>query len=293
MYDRLLVPVDDTDGARAALAHAVAVAGGTDAIIDIVNVVETTRLAALLGSADEAAARERSKDLLTDLTAGLDHGDTSLRTYVAEGRPARAIRDIAREKESDFLAMGRHGPHGVRERALGSVTDRVLRRAERPVLTVRGETVPDPAEIAVDAVLLPTDGSEAAEAAAADAAELAARFDAPVHVVSAIDLQREGGLFDAGGLPPEFVDRVEERHREAVDRLADRLRDHVDTPVETAVERGTPHAVLAEYVDDHGIDLVVMGREGYGAVEEGLLGSVTTRVLRTVAEPVVVVPAES
>jgi nucleotide-binding universal stress UspA family protein len=291
MYDRLLVPVDDTDGARAALAHALAVAGDTDATVDVLTVAEVSRVAALLGH-DEATARERAKDLLVDLTAGLDHGEASLATYVAEGRPARAILDIARENESDLLAMGRHGPEGVRERALGSVTDRVLRHADAPVLTVRGETVPDPEDIDVDAVLVPTDGSEAAETAAADAAEFATRFDAAVHVVSALDLQREGGPFDAGGLPPEFVERAEDRHREAVDRLADDLRERVDAHVETAVERGTAHTVVGEYVDERGIDLVVMGRQGRSAVEEGLLGSVTTRVLRTVDVPVVVVPGE-
>jgi nucleotide-binding universal stress UspA family protein len=290
MYDRLLVPVDDSDGARAALAHAIAVAGDTDATVDVMTVVETDRIARLFGQ-DAEAARERAKDLLADLSAGLDHGSASLATYVAEGRPERAIRDFAAENESDLLAMGRHGPHGLRERALGDVTDRVLRHADAPVLTVRGETVPDPEEVAVDAVLVPTDGSEAAAAAADDAAELARRFDATLHVVSALDLQAEGGLFDAGGLPPEFVERAEDRHREAAEQLADVLRERVDTAVETTVERGRAHTVLAEYVDAQEIDLVVMGRQGRSRVEAGLLGSVTTRVLRTVDEPVVVVPA--
>lgn len=290
MYDRLLVPVDDSDGARAALAHAIAVVGDTDATVDVLTVVETTRLGRILGR-DEAAARERARDLIDGLAGTLDHGDASLATYLADGRPERAIRDFATENDSDLVAMGRHGPHGLRERALGDVTDRVIRHADAPVLTVRGETVPEPDAVAVDAVLVPTDGSEAAEAAADDAAELARRFDATLHVVSALDLQSEGGLFDAGGLPLEFVERARDRHREAVDRLADALRERVDAPVETAVERGRAHAVLAEYVDARGIDLVVMGRQGRSAVEEGLLGSVTTRVLRTVAEPVVVVPA--
>lgn len=59
-----------------------------------------------------------------------------------------------------------------------------------------------------------------------------------------------------------------------------------------AVVEGRPARTIATYAADHDADLVVVGSHGRRGVERILLGSVSQRVLRTVAVPVLVVPPE-
>jgi nucleotide-binding universal stress UspA family protein len=58
-------------------------------------------------------------------------------TGVMFGSPARAIVDYARDYAIDLIVMGTHGRSGFAHLLLGSVTERVVRTAECPVLTVR------------------------------------------------------------------------------------------------------------------------------------------------------------
>ena len=57
---------------------------------------------------------------------------------VVEGLPVDAIHKAALETNADLIVMGTHGRGGLKRLMLGSVTDRVLRESEVPVLTVRG-----------------------------------------------------------------------------------------------------------------------------------------------------------
>ncbi len=161
-------------------------------------------------------------------------------------------------------------------------------------------------------ILYPTDGSEGSDAAVEHARALASSFDATVHVLSVIDtLDGEFGLSGAffegepgmsgetrgrgsgmvGGRddPEETRSARLERREALVANVADHL-DDVETV--TAVESGTPHETILEYVDDNDIDLVVMGTHGRTGVERYLLGSVTEKVVRLSDVPVVTVRAE-
>jgi len=64
-----------------------------------------------------------------------------LRPMVREGRPATAILELAAEIEPDLIVIGSHGRGGLDHLLLGSVTEKVLRKAATPVLVVR--TPPD------------------------------------------------------------------------------------------------------------------------------------------------------
>ena len=57
---------------------------------------------------------------------------------VREGRPAAIILDLVATLHPDLVVIGSHGRSGLDHLLLGSVTERVLRRAQVPVLVVRG-----------------------------------------------------------------------------------------------------------------------------------------------------------
>ena len=135
-----------------------------------------------------------------------------------------------------------------------------------------------------DRILVPTDGSDGARAAFEHALALAEQFDAELHVVNAVD---------PTAVPPEVgaegvLDALRESGYDAVDELRDRA-DDAGVAVETAVLQGPPHGSILTYVEDHGVDLVVMGTHGRTGLGRWLLGSVTERVVRTAPVPVLTV----
>lgn len=295
MYDHIVIPVDGSDEATAAARHGFALAGRFDATVSVLHVVE--RRALRLTATDDERTRLRSRgSTIVDEVAGLAPENVrSVTTDVVDGTPAVRIAEHAADRDADLIVVGRQGVTGLGKRLLGGVTERILGRSDTPVLVVPGGDVE--AEVAPDypRVLLPTDGSDAADAAVPHGAAIARTFGSAVHVLNVVDLQAAGGVFSAGGLEPEFVDRLERRGRDAVDTVTDDLEATApNVEVHTAVERATPRGGVAarvrDYADEHDIDLVVMGASGRSNLNRQLLGSVASTVLRTVDVPVLVVP---
>lgn len=135
-----------------------------------------------------------------------------------------------------------------------------------------------------DHVLLPVGVDEDADAAAEHAFDLAERYGATLHVVHVIDAMSA----TVTGFGDEVIDTLEREGRTTVEEVARRAADR-DVDVVDAVVQGDPHEAITEYVDDHGIDLVVMATHDRTGLGRHLLGSTTDRVVRTVSIPVLAV----
>lgn len=138
-----------------------------------------------------------------------------------------------------------------------------------------------------DRILIPTDGSAHADAAAETALELATALEARVDVLCIV----ETGPFGSVSLPGDSGsadDVLGERAAEFVDEIADRARGR-DVPVTTEVRRGVPVRAIVEYADEVGADVIVMGSRGRGGLDRMLLGSVTEGVTRHSDRDVLVV----
>jgi nucleotide-binding universal stress UspA family protein len=137
-----------------------------------------------------------------------------------------------------------------------------------------------------DTILVPTDGSAGADAALAEAIDLASAFDATVHSLYVADTsaaQPETGYVDI----VESFERIgEETTTEAVDRAQQAGVEAVG-----AVRTGLPHRAILDYAEEIGADLVVMGTHGRTGLERYLLGSVTEKVVRTADAPVLTIRA--
>ena len=134
-----------------------------------------------------------------------------------------------------------------------------------------------------DLILVPTDGSATAEAAMEHAIDLAERYDAGVHILHVIDTWHYDTSIQSA------FDPLEERGEEYVEHLATAAAD-VPVSITTAVEVGRPARHILTYVDEHDIDLVVMGTRGRGGLPQRLLGSVTNYVVTHATVPVHTVP---
>lgn len=142
-----------------------------------------------------------------------------------------------------------------------------------------------------DLIVVPTDGSEHAAAAADDATALAATHDADLHVLSVADPGPFGGV-RLPGADRSAESAFRERAETVVERVAERAAASGIDPT-TAVAVGPPPDEILDYADAVGADLLVMGSRGRGGLERVALGSVTDRVIRLGEVRVLVVDAET
>lgn len=294
MYDRIVIAVDGSDEARRAARRGLELAQAFDADVEVLSVVEQKALHLTETSAEKVQLRERREAALTEIEELASEFGQSITTKLVEGKPTVQICTYADERDADLIVVGRQGLTGLGRRLLGGVTEQLLHRSDIPVLVVSGGNHNGGTGANYSRILITTDGSENADMAIPFGTEIAQRFGSTVHVLNVVDLQSAGGVFNAGGLDKEFVERLEVRGQDAVDRAATKIGESApNLTVETAVERtasfeGTA-AGIREYVAENDIDLVVMSSHGRSNLERQLLGSVASTVLRTVDVPVLVV----
>lgn len=136
----VLVPIDDSEPARAAIEFVVR--EHPDATITVLHVVDPNLAAYGEGGAyayeSVLEARKADAEALLEETNELvaDH-DGTVTAELVVGDPAREIVAFADDHGHDRIVIGSHGRSGARRILLGSVAERVARRASVPVTIVR------------------------------------------------------------------------------------------------------------------------------------------------------------
>ena len=288
MFDRILVPVDGSDVAHNAAENAIRVAARFDATLDVVHVLE---LGALPPGVDDDDADEFAhvgETALDDVaTMAAEAGVDAVTTLLDSPDPTHeAIVEYATDQGVDLVVLGTHGRTGLDRVVLGSVTERTLRESDVPVLSVHADDGL-PETLAVDDVLVPTDGSQSADAALALAIDLAAETGATLHLLTLVDTSRPW----AEVADDAVIEAIDDAGKEILDNAILRAEAaDVDT-IEGSVGRGDPETAILDYAADHGVDLVAMGTHGRTGVNRYLLGSVTEHVVRLADVPVLSVRA--
>jgi nucleotide-binding universal stress UspA family protein len=142
--ERILVPTDFSDFSTNALRYGCELANRFDSALHIMHSVEEyqafTPESGMLLAPDylsqlkEAAERELKKLPESGWFSG---GESRIVRSVRKGTPFLEIVRYARENESDLIVIGTHGRSGLSHALMGSVAEKVVRKAPCPVLTVR------------------------------------------------------------------------------------------------------------------------------------------------------------
>jgi nucleotide-binding universal stress UspA family protein len=208
--------------------------------------------------------------------------------YLKEGSPAEQILDVADEIGAGVIVIGRRGLGALGRLVLGSVSERIVHNASRPVLVVRGgEGVWPPQRIVVG-----DDGSGGAKSAGELAARLAKLMEVRMILVRAgMGPERSPEL-------PEYEQTIYERLAEdywrqkelALDKRADELQALVGLRPETRFVMRDAAVAILDAAGEDPATLVAVGSRGLGVVRRAMLGSVSTKVVRAASGSVLICP---
>jgi nucleotide-binding universal stress UspA family protein len=138
-YDRVLVPTDGDAGVEQALDHALRLADDHDATVHALSVVDQRLTRAAADAREEVLGRlrEQSEDAVAAVADRVEAAGLAAETVVREGVPDKEIVEYADEAAIDVVVIGTYGRTGRDRLAnLGSVTERVVENADRPVFVV-------------------------------------------------------------------------------------------------------------------------------------------------------------
>ena len=141
---KILVPTDFSKSSQNALSYAVAFAQKFSAEVHLLHVVQDLALfipeammVAPTGAPPVEQFHEAARAALQRVVRELGVADVVIHPEVVEGVPYDTIIRFAKERDVDLIVMGTHGHTGLAHFLLGSVSEKVVRRAPCPVLTVR------------------------------------------------------------------------------------------------------------------------------------------------------------
>ena len=295
---RILYPTDFSPCARQAFAHAAALARLFGAELHLFHAItlggqEPFDPMFYFPAADEAyaeagraVARELDALAADPLVAGLAVVQAQRRDF----QPGPAILDYAADHDVDLVVMGTHGRRHVARLLLGSVAEEVVRRSACPVLSLRsGDDPTREHPAAARALLVPFDFSPPARRVFADAADLAQRWGARLHLLHVLEEPQWAEVYGFA----DFAEVARQRER-LVPGIERRLRGIAaalapGVPSEVEVRVGRPATEILAVAARPGIDLVVMASRGLAGVRRLLFGSTAEEVVRLSATPVMVI----
>jgi nucleotide-binding universal stress UspA family protein len=300
VIQRILCPVDFSDTTSHVIDQATALASWTHAGITALHVYEplVVPVPGLPDANDRVPATElqRVRDHLAADFQGAAARGIAVDILVHVGRPVADILGCAAEVHADIIVMGTHGTGGFEHLLLGSVAEKVLRKAPCAVLTVppRAHST---SRLPFKRLLCPVDFSEASLAAARIACAMSKETGAALTLMHVVEWPwHEPPPPSPQAMPPERAAALVEYRRYlqsmATARLAALGREQacVSQPL---VVHGTSYAEILRIGEEQGADLLVMGVHGRNPLEMMLLGSTTNHVVRRATCPVLTVRYDS
>lgn len=291
--DRILCPVDLSQFSRDSLHHALALAKWYEAQVTVCHVysavqplLPVTGMAGSVPLPPPARPDDVADEVRRFCAPSLGDSGQLVEIVVREGHAPKEIVRLAEQLPADLLVLGTHGRSGFERLFLGSVTEKVLRTTRVPIMTV-----PPPVTQAgpslYKTILCPLDFSGASIRALEYALSLAQEADARLILLHVIEgLLGDDGASEMGHLSvSEFYRYLEE---DALAQLKSVVPEQarVWSKPEERVTRGRAYREILRVAKDEGIELIVMGVQGKGALTRLVFGSTTHSVIREAACPV-------
>jgi len=288
--ERILCPVDFSQASVKAYHYAESIAGRYGAALVVQHTIEleeyvpamyapSPELFEEFRQTERANARQELQQLVS-MASGIQP-----EFVVQEGTAADAILCLAQDRKISLIVLGTHGRRGFDQLILGSVTERVLRYAKCPVLTVR-PTAPGSSNegagdepVLIRRILCCVDFSAHSQRALEYALSAAETYDAEVSVLHVLDKV------------PEWADVAQETDA-AMANLEKLCPPAAPGSPKTHLEvrLGKPYQEILKFASEMPADLIVAGVRGRHSTDLAVFGSTAYRVIQLGPGPVLTIP---
>jgi nucleotide-binding universal stress UspA family protein len=291
---QILCPADFSPFARRALDHAAVLARWYEAQLTVLHVsplmptlfgMEPAVNAATLAPFDrEALGRELLKFVGETVNA-----TPRPQLLVRSGPAAATILEYAAESKTDLIVLGTHGRTGFERFMLGSATEKVVRKATCPVLTVPPGASEGPERPTFGRIVCAVDFSPASDRAAQYALSLAQEAKGRLTMLHVVEWLPDESFakypgFDANHFRKSLLTDARARTEALVPEDAQAWCE-----VDTRIVCGKPYQEILRVAHNDAADLVVLGVHGRGPIDRMLFGSTPQQVVRQAQCPVLTI----
>lgn len=302
MKRQILVPLDGTPRTENILPQVEALARATESDVALLfiepmldPIYNISLLSAIPAAYDEhptwprpylegvaARLRQRGLGVSADVVAAVDIAST--------------ILERARDPQVRLIAMASHRRNSMERWILGSIAERVLHAAPKPLLVVRvtGDQQAREPVVAYRKILVALDGSRFAAQALDQACALAKATDAMVVLLAVAPASDDIGLAQ-GGLEPFWMMAERASHeaclQQSLMEVASALRAD-GMRVRTILEQGAPAQAIIDACATEHADLLIMATHGRSGLRRLVMGSVATGVLHQTDVPLLLIRAQ-
>jgi len=288
--NRLLLATDGSLFSEGAIREAIRLAKRCSSKLAAISVIETnpeyeTIAPQLLEKAEKAA-----RGHLESVKAQAKKEGVEITTSILEGEDSyNFISDEAVKNKTTMIIMGRRGKTGLKRLVIGSTTARVIGHAPCNVLVV-----PQAAQVEFKNILVATDGSRYAAAAASEAIGIAKKNKSKLIVLAVVPSESMQ--------PMDIVhsqmsrDAIAEKELSVAENSAKAVKEAAQkegVAVEAFIMGGKPADAIVQTAKEKNVDVIMLGSHGKTGIDKLLMGSVAERVIVLAACAVLVVKASS
>jgi nucleotide-binding universal stress UspA family protein len=299
MFKHLLVPLDGSSLAEAALPYAAYIAGQLGATVTLIHVIERNPPQTVHGSSHLTTA-EAASHYLDDVAARAFPPGVMVARHVHTSEVsevARSIVEHAGEFRPDLIVMCTHGSGGLRNLLFGSIAQQVISLGRTSMLLIppgEGGAAASQVAFACRSVLVPLDGDAEHEQGIAAAIDFARICSSAVHLLVVVRTpgtltgERAAASRMLPGVTAELLRLTEQSAQEYLRRHMTRLQP-TGLNITAEVARGDPAKTILGVAQRINADLIVLGTHGKSGMDAFWQGSVAPKVSSQSVVPLLLV----
>lgn len=138
MFQKILIATDGSKHSKRSAEYAVELAEKFNGTIDIAYVVDGNKAKTdVLNTSDKYQLKKKREELMDDVKNIATSANISCETHILHGEPGPTIVDFVNENNFDCVVVGSRGLNKLQTMVLGSVSHKVAKRVNCPVLIVK------------------------------------------------------------------------------------------------------------------------------------------------------------